>query len=314
MPIGIYEKDDVDAVANAIRNNLGNDTKYTVGQMPTAINEIQTYAYNSGHSEGYGEGRDDGYSMGREDGITEGKAEGLEEGKAIGYEEGKTDGLAEGIEQGKKSQYDEFWEEILDGSSFIAKFAGRGWNNNTFKPNKSFTVSSNANFIFYNNGYTGGLTELSNSLGIEIIIQPSTLLNAFCFSSINECKIDGIYLTSLDYAFIDSELVTLELIGLLPKCSFGKAFERCSKLENLTTTGTIGQNGLNLQWSTRLSKASWVSVVGCYSTTISGLSMTGSLDSVNSAFETSEGANDGSTSAEWLNLIATRPNVSFNLL
>lgn len=87
MALGIYEEEDIRAIAKVIRNNLGNDTKYTTEQMPDAINVIQTYAYNNGHSEG--------------------KDEGLEEGKAIGYEEGKTDGLAEGIEQGKTEAYSE---------------------------------------------------------------------------------------------------------------------------------------------------------------------------------------------------------------
>lgn len=117
MALGIYEEEDIRAIAKSIRNNLGDDTKYTVKQMPDAINVMQVYAYNSGHSEG--------------------KAEGLEEGKAIGYEEGKTDGIAEGVEQGKKSQYDEFWDNFQDNgerTDYEVAFRKSGWNDVTFNP------------------------------------------------------------------------------------------------------------------------------------------------------------------------------------
>lgn len=81
MALGIYEEEDIRAIAKVIRNNLGNDTKYTTEQMPAAINEMQVYAYNSGHSEGYDEGKTDG--------VAEGKAEGLKEGKLALLRESK---------------------------------------------------------------------------------------------------------------------------------------------------------------------------------------------------------------------------------
>ena len=71
MALGIYEEEDIRAIAKSIRNNLGNDTKYTTEQMPDAINEMQVYAYNSGHNEGYTEGKTDGLA----EGIEQGKAE-----------------------------------------------------------------------------------------------------------------------------------------------------------------------------------------------------------------------------------------------
>lgn len=52
MALGIYEEEDIRAIAKSIRNNLGDDTKYTTEQMPDAIDEIQTYAYNKGIEQG----------------------------------------------------------------------------------------------------------------------------------------------------------------------------------------------------------------------------------------------------------------------
>jgi hypothetical protein len=125
MALGIYEEEDIRAIAKSIRNGIGEEIKYTTKQMPDKINEMQVYAYNNGRIEGYGEGRNEGYSMGRADGITE--------GKQIGYAEGKTDGIAEG----KKSQYDEFWDSFQDNgerTDYEMTFRKSGWNDITFNP------------------------------------------------------------------------------------------------------------------------------------------------------------------------------------
>jgi hypothetical protein len=84
--------------------------------------------------------------------------------------------------------------------------------------------------------------------------------------------------------------------------------------EHIGFEGIIAQNGLNLQWSTKLDKESHVKLVNTLSSTTSGLSVTVSQTAVNKAFETSEGANDGSTSQEWLNLIATKPNWTISIV
>ena len=47
--------------------------------------------------------------------------------------------------------------------------------------------------------------------------------------------------------------------------------------------------------------------------TASGKTITFSKTAVNKAFETSAGANDGSTSAEWLALVGTKPNWTISL-
>ena len=325
MPIGIYEKDDIDAVANTIRNNLGNDTKYTVKQMPIAINEIQTYAYNSGHSEGYGEGRDDGYSMGREDGITVGKAEGIEEGKAIGYAEGKTDGIAEG----KKSQYDEFWDNYqrtINGVSNVYSaqymFASGSWNDETFKPKYSMTYMIGANnmfnscevtdlnaalerqgvvFDFHKVASFGGTFSYMSTTTLPVIDTrgSNTLSNVFSLMFSNSKKLRTI------------EKLILKDDGSQP---FLNSFNYCESLENIVVEGVIGQDGLNLQWSTKLTHDSLMSIIEHLSSTASGKTATFSKIAVNNAFETSEGLADGSTSEEWLNLIATKNNWTISLV
>jgi hypothetical protein len=89
---------------------------------------------------------------------------------------------------------------------------------------------------------------------------------------------------------------------------FSNCFNLCESLENIVIEGTIGQNGLNLQWSTKLSKASITNTINVLSTTTSGLSVTLSQTAVNNAFT------GGSTGSEWLNLIATKNNWTINLI
>jgi hypothetical protein len=86
------------------------------------------------------------------------------------------------------------------------------------------------------------------------------------------------------------------------------AFEGCSKLVNLTIEGVIDKNGYNFRWSKKLSKASIESIIAVLSTTTSGLTVTLSTEAVNRAFETTDGANDGTASAEWKALKETKPN------
>lgn len=231
----------------------------------------------------------------------------------------------EAYEAGRKSQYDEFWDNYQDFGNrthYDECFAGAGWTEKTFKP-KYDIVPSSAYMIFRQSNARIDLVKYLNNLGVKLDFSKCTntiyLFNYSNFTRVGVVDVSSSTAsTPLDNVFsYCSYLVTIDKI--VPKKGpagmFGaNTFSGCYELVNVTFEGEIDSNGLNLQWSTKLSKASWINIVGCYSTTISGLSMTGSLVSVNKAFETSEGANDGSTSAEWLNLIATRPNVTFNLV
>ena len=113
---------------------------------------------------------------------------------------------------------------------------------------------------------------------------------------------------------MSDRVLTNVTIKVSEKCVFDNTFTYCSSLISLIFMegSVIGQKGLDLQRSTKLSKASFYSIINALSNTTSGLSIVLSLDAVNKAFETSEGANDGSTSPEWLALRATKENWGIN--
>ena len=234
------------------------------------------------------------------------------------YEKGKT----EGITEGRQAEYNAFWDAafstIGSADSIYAKFtfAGAAWNDTTFSPNKSLSVYQSEGFF-----------REARIVDLKGILERNSV--AFDFSNVINCDFFGYsskikYYPKLNFAkasrftytfgYSNCESIPLTLAdsGSQP---FDSAFVSCSNLVDLIIEGgVIGQNGFNVQWSTKLSKASWESIVTHLSGTTSGLSVTGSLESVNTAFETSAGAKDGSTSTEWLNLIATKQNWTINLV
>ena len=85
-------------------------------------------------------------------------------------------------------------------------------------------------------------------------------------------------------------------------------FNSTTNLQNLTIEGTIAQKGFSVSACTKLSRASIENIINALSTETNALTVTLSKTAVNNAFETSEGAADGRTSAEWATLIATKTN------
>ena len=115
--------------------------------------------------------------------------------------------------------------------------------------------------------------------------------------------------TNFSYMFNScSNLTNIPQLDTSNGTSFIHMFYNCTDLTNLTMTGTIKANGMDLHYSTKLSKASIISVINALSDTTNALKVQLSKTAVNNAFETSGGVADGSTSEEWTTLIATKAN------
>jgi hypothetical protein len=92
-----------------------------------------------------------------------------------------------------------------------------------------------------------------------------------------------------------------------------ETFEWCNELVELEMIGENKYDGLNLKYSKKLNKASVENVVNTLSKNTTGVKVTISKTAVNKAFETSVGANNGSTSAEWEALKNSKSNWIINL-
>lgn len=226
-------------------------------------------------------------------------------------------------EAGKKSEYDAFWDLYQEnGNRKDYNYAfTRNWGFSGFTPKYSMKPTK-ANCMFYAFGEGGNRTidfiKLLNDAGVTVDFSQCILLsNLFGYSLCSTIPtIDTRSCSNLFYMLRDSYLTkTIEKIILKEDGSqlYDNTFIGCQSLQNVIIEGTIGGENFNVSYSP-LSKASLVSIVNALSSTTTGLTVALRLAAVNTAFETTAGAADGSTSDEWTALIATKPNWTINLI
>ena len=104
-----------------------------------------------------------------------------------------------------------------------------------------------------------------------------------------------------------------EALDFSAATNLAAALSTLPALQELRFQGSI-QADLSVKDSTLLSKDSIQSLLPCLSGTVSGKTLTLSLQAVDTAFETSEGAADGSSSAEWTALVDSKPNWTISLV
>lgn len=214
--------------------------------------------------------------------------QGDSEGYAQGYAEGEFDGYIAGEADGKQAEYDLLWDTLQNngdpaGANYYYKFSystnGVGWTDENFNPKYPIITSASI---------TGGMALFYTNKNITDTKVPIVVLGSTAQS-----------------LFVNAEkLVTIRELSVHAGVAFSTTFQGCYELINLTMSGTIGQSGLDLQHSQKLSKASIESVIEHLSTTTSGLSVTFSKTAVDAAF----------TDEEWATLANTRSNWTINLV
>lgn len=229
--------------------------------------------------------------------------------------------VGEAYEAGKKAEYEARWANILQSAySMQNLFSGAGWNDSTFDPpyGTTITVDNYTDKKVYSLFYMSNIKDLKGicerrNVKIDLskaerIRQLITDSQITTFPTIDTRGISDFN----TFLFNATKLHTTELIlrdDGSQKFSSGESFANCVSLVSLKIHGTIGQDGFNVSSSTNLNKESHISIVNAFSTAAE-ITATLSEAAVDKAFETSEGANDGITSAEWSALIATRPKVT----
>lgn len=212
-------------------------------------------------------------------------------------------------EAGKKAEYDEFWEKYLayakrTGIAYCL-FSGAGWNENTRIPYKIDFIRDGYNLFMY----CGNIpkSEIAKIDFSKITNNFPTFNYSTEIREIPELDTRGVATVGIIFAYC-SGLKSIDKIILRDDGSQSiGSFTNCTSLEEVRFEGTLGQNGLNLQWSKKLSAASIESVINILSDTTRDLTVTLSLEAVNKAFETAEGANDGSDSVSWRFLRGSKP-------
>jgi len=197
-----------------------------------------------------------------------------------------------GIEQGKQTAYDEFWDNyqtpapnyVIYSAQYL--FAGNGWNDKTFKPKHSMFTINNAGNMFNMSGITN-LKSILEEQGVVFSFNNCTgFMNMLAYSKITHfpdiVTTKSSVLTSFlnqAYNLISMGLVTLKDDG---SQTFNGAFNNCTKLENISFAGVIGNN-IDFQYSP-LTKDSITSIVNALSGTATNKTLTLKKTAVNTAF------------------------------
>lgn len=236
------------------------------------------------------------------------------------YNAGKEAGKAE-----KRRERFEYWQNLQEygkrthygaiGEQTLGAFQGADWTDNNFNPlyYKISPVSC------YNMFRGSAITSIIDKIKLDT--SKSITLNAMFYDSkiqeVGDIDCTGVASNAqklhCTFAFC-KDLKTIGTIKMFQNITFTNTFMEARSLENIkfaecddSNNIGIGQNGLDLQWSTKLSKDSIKSIANAISSEKADLHITLSAKAVNTAFETSEGLADGTTSEEWMELIQNKP-------
>lgn len=238
------------------------------------------------------------------------------------YDAGYDEGYEKGIAEGGDSYYDTFWDNYQNNgesgvagtygkrTTFDRAFSGYGWYDANFSP--KYNMKPLRCSMMFQTSQITNLEKLLQEQGRVIDTSESTnFQQAFQDCKITHLpKIDAKNATTLSYTFASSNLVSIKELVVSETVPFSNTFNGATNLSHMIVTGTIGQNGFDVSMATKLDKDSIESIINALSATTTGLSVTLSLTAVNREFETSAGANDGSTSAEWISLTAPKTDTT----
>lgn len=220
-----------------------------------------------------------------------------------------TENFSKVYEAGKKSEYDEFWDNYTGksgtGKDWRRKFANPSWTDDIFKPPfTKITATQYAGSMFQTSGINEGLKQLTE---IDVSATDSSTSNMSSFANSSAATYYPIMKfppgSSLNLTFgYNANLVTIEKLVVDEAMSFPTTFISCNKLANITFEGVIGKS-INFQWCP-LTRESITNIVAHLSPTVSDQTVTFKKSAKEAAF----------TDDEWATLISTKPNWTFSLL
>lgn len=224
--------------------------------------------------------------------------------------------------EGINQAYDEFEDNYTEnGTRTRCKYmySGAGWNANTFKPKNKLTPTDAPYMFAYHNRQTSwDYPEYDLPTEKFDFSKVTNAERMFWNARFVSIDVDLSSATYLDHCFQGSDGGRIQHISvkIISKANFSNTFTYLAHLKTfrLKEGSVIQHNGFDIRQSTQLDKESFVSIVNALSASTSGYSVHLSLVAVNKAFETSEGANDGSTSTEWTTLVATKQNWTISLV
>ena len=173
-------------------------------------------------------------------------------------------------EAGKKSEYDAFWDAFQQNGwreDYERAFGGQGWTDKTFTPKYDIVPIGYSAQTFHGSRVVDLAACLEKS-GVTLDTSKSHYLGQFAQESWIQRMpvIDMSYsnqssVIDTQYAFGYSAVVSFEKIIFSEWTIFANTFIGCTSLVDLPVEGTIGQNGFSVQWSTKLTHESLMSII-----------------------------------------------------
>ena len=168
---------------------------------------------------------------------------------------------------GMQTEYDRFWDTYQDNgnrTNYSYGFAHTGWTNRTFKPKYDMALNGAAQMFYYSR-----ITDLVGILEKQGVVintsNASSVTYMYGYSVFTRIPLaDLSSATNTTYLYAgDTALISIEKIISSEKTVFASScFSNCSELEHCIFEGTIASD-INLQWSTKLSLESLISLVEC---------------------------------------------------
>ena len=229
--------------------------------------------------------------------------------------------IPEVYKAGKDAQYNEFWDTAQQNgarTNYERAFAGMFWTNELLKPKWDIKPKwGGATSLFQGSPFEGNLREHFESLNVTLDVSGLSGATNMFYTAEKITEIPFLDLsgcTKLDGLFYGCKALTMAHIKLSEAVPVGNnCFANCTALENLTVEGTIGVNGFDVHWSTKLTKTSLISIVNALSQTAVGRTVTLSKTAVNNAFGIN--VDDVATfpeGSEWYNLRNSRSSWTFS--
>ena len=251
---------------------------------------------------------------------------GLVEGEKVGYEKGSAEGYAQGEADGRKNEYDEFWDNYQNygnRTDYQRAFSGVGWTAKNFKPKYDIApTGQGAQGLFYlafnNESEPLDLATLLEENGVVLDLSNTTYAAAaFQGNGLKRLPVIDASKKLKEMREVFRLVYKLEVIdGLILQADGSNtwliAFDGTRALREITKIEGVIGNDISIP-SPQLNKLTLTNLINALSETTSNKSLSISRTAINREFETAEGLADGSTSAEWLALVATKPNWTISL-
>ena len=206
-----------------------------------------------------------------------------------GYDKGNNVGYSDGYKEGYETSTFDFWNVFQKGGERRKySYAFYEWQGENLTPEFDIIINGNGTNYFYRTFFQSKIKSINKPIRIS-------------GNGNNQQAL--------------AQATNLETITLLDVTDYTGVFTgwftNDTALKNIIVVGTIA-TGFDISPSP-LTKDSIMSIFNA-ATTENAITISFSLDAVNTAFETSAGTNDGSTSDEWETLIATKTNVTVSLV